>query len=233
MADQILASALSNEKHLAAFEELAADRLDSIEAEKVLTMLVQAVDVEALESLADQLNVNGFKGLSYASTAQEKRNIISKAIELNRVKGTPYAIKEILKLAGYGGADIEESVGQYYDGTSLYDGEITYSANKWANFTVIVIDPDSNNTELTEADARRLINEYKNARSNLVYLQIGAAYDDEGILIPGVIIMSESDDYYTARGIGQTEVKNESIESLTVFDTTYNFDTVDIEYAIK
>ncbi len=118
------------------------------------------------------VDAEALKAVSLEEMILQQRELIKSAIELHRYKGTPWSIKEALRRIGFGGAEILEGVGQYYDGTFLHNGTVTYSgANNWANFRVIF---DLGNVKginsAQTADLIALINEYKNARSRLVDL---------------------------------------------------------------
>jgi P2-related tail formation protein len=118
----------------------------------------------------------------------QQRELIKSAIELHRFKGTPWSIKEALRRIGFGGAQILEGVGQYYNGTFLHNGTVTYSgANNWACFRVIF---DLGNVKginsAQTADLIALINEYKNARSKLVDLAFQKNIEDTATMVDEV-----------------------------------------------
>jgi len=170
--DNILASSISNKEHLSVFDKVADLRNQALEVEKALIYIIDQVDEKALLPLAVQFDVMGIKGWDLCSTADQRRQLIKRAIELHRYKGTPYGVKSGLESAGFGGSIIQERVGSQYDGAVNFDGSTFYEGGSWANFRVIVnlgnekgISADQ--TELITA----LINEYKNVRSNLVDLK--------------------------------------------------------------
>lgn len=166
----ILASGISSVEHLAAFDAMVEERLANLDVEAVLIYLIDTVDASALPSLAAQFDVLGYKGFGLAQTEQEKRNIIKRAIELHRFKGTPWSIKEALKAIGYYDAIIQERLVNpiYYDGTFLHNGSQIYGPGHWADFRVIIdLGNDMGVTAQTSSDAVQLILEYKNVRSRL------------------------------------------------------------------
>lgn len=166
----ILASGIAHFPDIAAFDAMVEARLANLDVEKVLIYLIDTVDVDALPHLAAQFDVLGVKGYAFATTEQQKRDVIKKAIELHRYKGTPYSIKEALKAIGYYGAVIQERLVNpiYYNGDYLHNGSQIYGPGHWADFRVII---DLGNgvgvTPQTAAAAVALINEYKNVRSRL------------------------------------------------------------------
>lgn len=166
----ILASGISNIDHITAFDEMIESRFASIDVEAVLIYLIDTVDVDALPSLAAQFDVLGYRGYGLAQTEQQKRDIIKRAIELHRYKGTPWSIKEALKAIGYYNATLEERlINQiYYDGTYNHNGSQTYGPGHWADFRVkIDLGNDMGVTAQSASDAVKLILEYKNVRSRL------------------------------------------------------------------
>lgn len=177
--DNILASGISTYDHLAVFDKIAKARIDMIEIESLLVYIIDTVPSSALQTIAEQFNVMGYKGLSLTTSDSEKRSLIKKAIELHRYKGTPWAIKEALKSVGYAGATIQEHVGINYDGQYNYDGEVSYGTSNWAKFAV-QLDLGGNkgisSDQITTIVA--LINEYKNVRSHLITVSFASSLED-------------------------------------------------------
>ncbi len=166
----ILASGISQIEHLKAFDQMVEERMAQVDVEAVLIYLIDTVDVDALPSLAAQFDVLGYKGYGLAQTEQDKRNVIKKAIELHRYKGTPWSIKEALKAIGYYGATLEERLVEqrYYDGTFNHNGSQVYGPGHWADFRITIdLGNTAGVTAQTASDAVKLILEYKNARSRL------------------------------------------------------------------
>jgi P2-related tail formation protein len=166
----ILASGVSNVPHIAAFDAMVEQRFANLDIEAVLIYLIDTVNVSALPSLAAQFDVLGYKGYGLAQTEQQRREVIKRAIELHRYKGTPWSIKEALKAIGYYDAIIDERLVNpiYYDGTYNHNGSQIYGPGHWAEFRVkIDLGNDMGVTAETAADAVALIHEYKNVRSKL------------------------------------------------------------------
>jgi len=177
--DNILASGISTYDHLAVFDKIAKARIDMIEIESLLVYIIDTVPSSALQTIAEQFNVMGYKGWSLTTSDSEKRSLIKKAIELHRYKGTPWAIKEALKSVGYAGASIQEHVGINYDGQYNYDGEVSYGTSNWAKFAVQLDLGDNkgiSSDQITTIVA--LINEYKNVRSHLITVSFAASLED-------------------------------------------------------
>jgi phage tail P2-like protein len=164
MSRNILASAISNIPHLAAFDALAEDRLNKIPLENLLIYIIDTVDVSALPWLARQFDVLGYRGMRLAKTEAEQREVIKNAIRLKRYTGTPWAIKEALRTIGYPDAVLVEHVGTGEHG--------------WAEFR---IDIDAGGNQISEAmitELLQMINIYKNVRSHLLALSYTVNFSD-------------------------------------------------------
>lgn len=179
--DKIIASAVRNVPHLAAFDDLAASRLESLDLTVLLMYVVDAAPEAALFSLAKQFNVLGWKGWNLCQTVDDRRELVKRAIELKKYSGTPWAVETSLVTVGFDGATVHEGINVVYDGTNLFDGDITFGAgDNWANFRVTVELPDGIVVDgPTLEKVVRLINEYKNARSKLVDVTFFINLSDE------------------------------------------------------
>lgn len=173
MADNILASGIAHLQHLAAFDEVAAFRLgENFDVTPLLIYSIDTVPEDALIFLAQQFNVMGPGGWALATTVPERRELIKRAIELHRYKGTVWSVKEAVKKVGYPDVQIIEHVsvdGVNYDGVYLYDGVQNYGGGFWADFRVKIPVPDDK--PLGATDRQRIVEmvlEYKNVRSRLI-----------------------------------------------------------------
>jgi P2-related tail formation protein len=155
--------------HIQAFDDLVSGRFDALPIEAVLVYIIDMVNAEALPYLAEQFDILGIKGYIYATTEEQKRDVVRAAIELHRYKGTPWAIKEALSKIGLVVNRIEEGVGNrtFYNGVYNRNGSRTRgSAGHWAFFRVYL--NTALNTVVSAAqfsEAVDIINEYKNVRS--------------------------------------------------------------------
>lgn len=202
ITDSILASALQNSEDIKAYDILFRDRLDELDLSPLLIYMIDTVPAAALPHLAAQFDILGYKGWRFAKTEAQQRDLLKKAIELHRFKGTPWSIKEAIRRAGYADATIIEGVGRYYDGSFNHDGSITYAGlANWACFRVIF---DLGNTKGISAeetqDITELVYEYKNVRSKLVNiswvknLEDTVAVSDEVNITVGV---AQADDEFS------------------------------------
>lgn len=177
----ILANSISNVAHLAAFDEMVEQRFANLDIEAVLIYMIDIVKPTALLELADQFDVLGIKGYNFTHTEQERRDLIKKAIELHRFKGTPWSVKEALKAIGYYDVIIEERFDNsiIYDGVHTYNGTYVHDSAHWADFRVTLDIGNSMGVDaLSAQQAVALINEYKAVRCRLVSMNYQATLTD-------------------------------------------------------
>ena len=99
MADALLLPPpLAGDERFQALGQLAA-RISDIDLSPLLVYLVDTVNASALPNLAEQLHILG-EGWQFARNDAERRRMIKRAVELHRYKGTPFAVKSALELAG-------------------------------------------------------------------------------------------------------------------------------------
>lgn len=171
----ILADSIAHLPHAIAWDLLVKKRFTDLELDKILVYLIDSVDASLLPLLAEQFDVLGYKGLRLATNEQEERQIIKRAIELKRFRGTLWAVKESLKAVGYGDCQIIEHV----EGNPF-------------KFRVIV-DIGTHPVNVVEiADVVKMINEYKNARSHLEDISYTLNFADDEILISEDLNVSQA-----------------------------------------
>ena len=95
---EILPPNLQGDKNIEALCE-AIDKVFNVENDikKLLIYIIDSVDSSALPHLAWQFHIEGW---DTAQTETDKRNLIKRAIEMHRYKGTLYGIKTACGLAG-------------------------------------------------------------------------------------------------------------------------------------
>jgi len=96
MADQRLIPPGIRDQNIEALNELI-DRLGNLDLTSLLIYIIDHVHESALSHLAWQFHIEGWE---LAQTEQDKRNLIKRAIELHRYKGTLYGIKTACEIAG-------------------------------------------------------------------------------------------------------------------------------------
>lgn len=126
---------IAADERLAALADLSA-RLEALPVDKALTHLVDAVDARLLPHLAHGWHVTDLEGWRLADTPEKRRAILRRAIALHRKKGTPWAVKEALRAAGFGALSrlIEGRAMRRYDGAVYADGSEIYGGHTWAEW---------------------------------------------------------------------------------------------------
>ena len=167
--------------HIKVFEQAFAQQLEQVDLSVVLMDLVDTCPEDALPFLAYQFNVEGYKGWRFCTTETERRDLIKRAIDLHRYKGTRWAIAESLKVLGYNDVEVQDHLpGMMYDGTHDFNGTIYYSSPHWAMFRVIIYISDIFAwTSTLYPDIVILVNEYKNVRSHLLDISAGIRINDD------------------------------------------------------
>jgi len=167
----IYADSIAYLPHLAAFDLLVKKRFTDLQLDKLLIYLIDTVDEDALVHLADQFDVLGYKGYGLAHTVAEKREVIKRAIELHRYKGTIWAIKQALNSIGY--------PSENPDGTPaiIFTEHV---GGHWARFKITIELAGNTISVATIAELVRMISEYKNTRSWLheIGFTLGLGTDD-------------------------------------------------------
>ena len=165
--NNILADSISGVPHLAAFDAVAAARMSEIEIDSLLVYIIDTVAASALPILAKQFDVEGFRGYGLATTDEQRREIIKKAIELKRYMGTVWAIKQAMLAVGYTNAVLIEGIDTGDPDTD------------WARFKIETEIGDTIGVEgASQSDLAKLVREYKPARSFLEGISYRIAISD-------------------------------------------------------
>ncbi|KVN76047.1 phage tail protein [Burkholderia ubonensis] len=141
MADLLLPPALAKDARFRALAQLA-ERLGNVDLSPLLVYLIDDVDASALPFLADQFSVMGEDGWSLAESDEARRTLIKGAIELHRYKGTPWAVREVIRRLGFGEVELVENIARvFYDGKRRYNGWMVHGdPGLWAVYRVILLD---------------------------------------------------------------------------------------------
>jgi phage tail P2-like protein len=172
MGEVILASAIANVPHLAAFDLTAEKRFGGMQLDKLLIYIIDTVDASALPWLAKQFNVLGYRGMKLAKSEAEQREVIKNAILLKRYAGTLYAVKQAIRAVGYTDAVVVENTGTGPHG--------------WAYFTILMTLGNNGITEEKTSELIQMINIYKGTRNHLTALTYSISFDDS------IIVLDES-----------------------------------------
>ena len=177
MLKEILPISLQKSKEIQALTQSFDTVLSEIFQKIPNTLIYSRIDElneEVLDLLAWQFHIEGWE---LANSIEEKRNLVKKAIELHKYKGTKYAIKEAAKLL-----NIDAKITEWFE----YGGEPFK----------FKVDLSLSNKQIT-ADIRdkliRLINEYKNERSWLEELIL--SYFTKGFCYVSAGNMAEASGY--------------------------------------
>lgn len=123
MAEQQLPPALVGDERFALLCELLKETFDSLDINAMLVYLVDLVKPRLLPVLADQFSLIDEAAWLLAESEDAKRNLIKSSAELHRFKGTPWAIREVIRLLGFGEVTIQEGLNnQVRDGSITRDG---------------------------------------------------------------------------------------------------------------
>ena len=115
-------------------------RLNQLDKSQIMTSFVDLVPVEFLELLAEKWSVTGYDGWLLAESIEAKRKLIKRAVELHRYKGTPWAIREIIRRLGFGEVEIIANLfSHYYNGTIRRNGiYIRGDQRRWAHYRIVL-----------------------------------------------------------------------------------------------
>lgn len=115
-------------------------RMSDIDAVKLMPRLINLVAPEHLELLAESRSILGADGYWLAESDQMRRRLIKGAYELHRYKGTPWAIREIVRRLGFGEVQIIEGMGnKHHDGEITRDGRYSHGhSDRWAHYRIIM-----------------------------------------------------------------------------------------------
>ncbi|NLR73594.1 phage tail protein I [Leeia aquatica] len=153
MAD-LLPPALASDPRFKALGALAA-RISEIDRTPVLVWLLDRVHASALPHLAEQLHILG-EGWQFTRNDQERRQLLKRAVELHRYKGTRWAIQQVLETLALSG-----QISEWFE----YGGQPYYFR--------INVDLATRGIDAATFDALvDLISEYKNVRSHLERLTL-------------------------------------------------------------
>lgn len=150
----VIADSVKSIPHIAAWADNAEKYFTDYDYSKLFIYNVDTVDASFLPYLAEQFDILGHKGYNLATTEAEKREIIKRAIELHRYKGTPWAIMEALRSVGFSNIIIREGIAAGY--------------NHWAKFGIEITPNGKALDDTGLADIYAMVHEYKPARSFLV-----------------------------------------------------------------
>jgi phage tail P2-like protein len=120
----LLPAPLASDSSILALEALA-ESISDLDPAPVLTNLVDLADASALPHLAYQFSLLDEPAWSLAESDEVRRNLIKQSILWHGRKGTPWAIREVCRLLGFGEIGITEGIYPHlFDGTWTFDGSV-------------------------------------------------------------------------------------------------------------
>ena len=172
MAKQ-LPPALAGDERFALLCELLDETFASLDLAAMAVYLVDQVKPSLLPTLAEQFSLLDEAAWLLAESEDARRNLIKNSVTLHRYKGTPWAIKEIVRLLGFGEATLMEGLGGLtYDGQATFNGLRVYGdTGSWPVYRVFLSQPITNHqAELL----RRVLRATAPARCRLASLEYTA-----------------------------------------------------------
>lgn len=113
-------------------DDLFGVRLDGLDI-GTINILAHTAPASILPHLAASFDVD-IEGLS----EYKARELICRAFEIKRLKGTLYSVRTAVQAVDSGAAIIEGNLSQKYDSSLKYDGARRYGSNNhWAEFSII------------------------------------------------------------------------------------------------
>lgn len=115
-------------------------KLDAVDNARLIPRLIELVAEADLQLIAEQRSALGFDGFGLAHSLPAKRQVLKKSYNTHRLKGTPFAIRDILRQLGFGDITLIEGINRNnYDGSITYNGTYVYGdPHKWAHYVVVL-----------------------------------------------------------------------------------------------
>lgn len=107
-----------------------------------------------------------------------RRQMLAESALLHARKGTPWAVKRALQLMGYGNVAIVEGSAYRRDATYDYDGEIDHGGDLGPYQFDVLLNIGALPDSAAQAEIRRRVGYYKNARSHLRRIVAYGVYHD-------------------------------------------------------
>lgn len=166
---------LASDERFTRLANLAAERFAQLDLTVLLIDLVDLVDASALPSLAEQFHVQGLEGWLFAQDERQKRKLIKQAIELHRYRGTPWAVRQVLRIL-----ELEGDISEWFE----YGGK-PYFFRMDVTIKARDLGEDEFNALVT------MIHEYKNVRSKLEMLTLWLVNQSQIPVIASTVLSGE------------------------------------------
>lgn len=224
----LLPDVVAKAPHISALDALAENQINNLDLSGCLLYLIDTAPPEALPYLANSFDVQGYKGMKFAVTDTDQRNLLKNSIKLHQKKGTPWSIKNALmtSLPAILSVTLTEGISVQYNALYTYNGTVTFGGGWWAIFrAIITLDPTVSITAQLTSDIVNLILEYKPARCKLLdvtylFAEIENVTPLEGDGIgPGQIVETLSNKYNGSFQYNAGEDYNQDLDEITVIVT--------------
>lgn len=148
-----------------------AKRFEQQDTAQITTTLIDLISDDFTQLLAEKWSATGYDGMFLAGASKNKKQLIKNSIELHRLKGTPWSIREILRTLGLGEVILDEGLKlRDYTGNTFV---ATIPPNEiWAHFAIVLQKPISNDRV---EEVKKIINSFKPARCILAVLDYKAS----------------------------------------------------------
>ncbi|MDD1016825.1 phage tail protein [Pseudomonas rubra] len=173
MAKQQLPPALAGDERFAMLCELLDESMAEVDLDAMLVYLVDLVKPALLPVLAHQFSMLDEAAWLLAESTTARRNLIKHSVELHRYKGTPWAVREVIRLLGFGEITLQEGLNsKVHDGSIFRDGRYVHGdPSSWAVYRVFLKRPITNDQAVL---LRRLLLYVAPARCRLMSLDYQA-----------------------------------------------------------
>ena len=189
MAKLTYADVIERDQRARALADLGL-RYTGIVSPQIMTRLVDLVAPEHLDLLAEARSILGEDGYWLAESEEARRKLIKGAYELHRKKGTPWAIREIIRRLGFGEVTLIEGLnGKFLNGEIRANGLYSFGhPTHWAHYRVIMAKPITNDQAWLLRKTLRAFAPARCVLESLDYVAV-ALRMNERIMMDGVFNM--------------------------------------------
>lgn len=127
MAELQLPPPLAGDERFTLLCALLEETLDSLDLSAIAVYLVDQVGTGLLPFLADQFSLLDEAAWMLAESEEARRNLIKGSVAMHRYKGTPWAVREVIRLLGFGEVRLQEGLaGLTRNGAANHDGNYVH-----------------------------------------------------------------------------------------------------------
>ncbi|MDP0264179.1 phage tail protein [Glaesserella parasuis] len=164
MAKLVYPDIIVNDPKYVALANLS-NQLDHLNHAKIMTTIVELLGDEFIPLLAEKWSVTGYDGEFVAEDNDSKQALIRNAIELHRRKGTPKAIRDVLRSLGFGEIEIDEGLkDRIYENSKVVN---IPADERWAHYAIRLREPVTNDQAV---NIRKVLRNFAPARCLLAVL---------------------------------------------------------------